>query len=139
MASRKGWNIAALAPPSFKGGAPPAPHPAWLRSGASQKSPPSYAVGMRQTLYVHQSGVTWCNRYYRNIGSIMETKRSHAAGKVSVPVRASVSFPSELYQRLEEIARQKKVSVAWVVRDAAERYVSEHLPSPMARTQRTKR
>lgn len=38
-------------------------------------------------------------------------------------VRASISFPSDLYETLEEIAKQKKVSLAWVIRDAAERYV----------------
>lgn len=43
----------------------------------------------------------------------------------SAATRASVTFPTELYQALEEIARLKKVSVAWVVRDAAERYVAE--------------
>jgi metal-responsive CopG/Arc/MetJ family transcriptional regulator len=43
-------------------------------------------------------------------------------------VRASISFPPELYQALEEIAHQKKVSLAWVVRDAAERYVSDKWP-----------
>ncbi len=42
--------------------------------------------------------------------------------------RASVSFPPELYRTLEEIAKQKKVSVAWVVRDAAERYVAAQWP-----------
>lgn len=42
--------------------------------------------------------------------------------------RASVTFPTALYQSLEEIARLKKVSVAWVVRDAAERYVAEQSP-----------
>lgn len=40
-------------------------------------------------------------------------------------VRASISFSSEIYQILENIAKQKKVSLAWVVRDAAERYVAE--------------
>ena len=40
-------------------------------------------------------------------------------------LRASVSFPPELYRILEEIAKQKKVSLAWVVRDAAERYVAD--------------
>ncbi len=40
-------------------------------------------------------------------------------------VRASISFPPDLYETLEEIARQKKVSLAWVVRDAAERYVAD--------------
>jgi metal-responsive CopG/Arc/MetJ family transcriptional regulator len=39
-------------------------------------------------------------------------------------VRASISFPPDLYETLEEIAKQKKVSLAWVVRDAAERYVA---------------
>ena len=39
-------------------------------------------------------------------------------------VRASISFPSELYETLDEIAKQKKVSLAWVVRDAAE-YVAD--------------
>ena len=38
-------------------------------------------------------------------------------------VRASISFPAALYETLEVIAKQKKVSMAWVVRDAAERYV----------------
>jgi hypothetical protein len=39
-------------------------------------------------------------------------------------VRASISFPPGLYGTLEKIAKQKKVSLAWVVRDAAERYVA---------------
>lgn len=42
--------------------------------------------------------------------------------------RASVSFPPTLYEELVRIAAQKKVSVAWVIREAAERYVSERYP-----------
>lgn len=42
--------------------------------------------------------------------------------------RASITFPPELYRTLEEIAKQKKVSVAWVVRDAAEKYVADQWP-----------
>lgn len=38
-------------------------------------------------------------------------------------VRASISFPADIYHSLEEIAKQKKVSLAWVVRDATGRYV----------------
>jgi metal-responsive CopG/Arc/MetJ family transcriptional regulator len=38
-------------------------------------------------------------------------------------VRASISFPPGLYETLEEIAHRKKVSLAWVVRDASEKYV----------------
>ncbi|WP_419856620.1 CopG family transcriptional regulator [Candidatus Palauibacter irciniicola] len=39
-----------------------------------------------------------------------------------------MSFPPELYKILKGIAREKKVSVAWVVRDAAEKYVAEQWP-----------
>lgn len=43
-------------------------------------------------------------------------------------VRATISFPSEIYETLEDIARQKKVSLAWVVRDASERYIADKWP-----------
>lgn len=39
-------------------------------------------------------------------------------------VRASISFPPDLYATLENIASKKKVSLAWVVRDAVEMYVA---------------
>jgi len=42
--------------------------------------------------------------------------------------RASITFPPELYQTLEAIAKQKKVSLAWVVREAAEQYVANQWP-----------
>lgn len=43
-------------------------------------------------------------------------------------MRTSVTLPSTVYQSLEDIAKKKKVSLAWVLRDAAERYVSEEWP-----------
>jgi predicted DNA-binding protein len=43
-------------------------------------------------------------------------------------VRASISFPPELYETLEVIAKEKKVSLAWVVRDAAEKYITDKWP-----------
>lgn len=42
--------------------------------------------------------------------------------------RASASVPPELYQTLQQIAKQKKVSTAWVIRDALDRYVSDQWP-----------
>ncbi|MBK7356041.1 CopG family transcriptional regulator [Propionivibrio sp.] len=42
--------------------------------------------------------------------------------------RTSVSFPADLYRTLAQIAEQKKVSVAWVIRDAAEKYISDRWP-----------
>lgn len=50
-------------------------------------------------------------------------KRSRQELKTS---RASVSFPTRIYGELEKIAEAKKVSIAWVVREAAERYVANH-------------
>ncbi len=39
-------------------------------------------------------------------------------------VRASISFPPDIYEMLELLAKQKKVSLAWVVREAAEKYIA---------------
>lgn len=51
-------------------------------------------------------------------------KRKQKASAPQAPsVRATISFPLDLYQTLDEIAGQKKVSLAWVVREAAEQYV----------------
>lgn len=43
-------------------------------------------------------------------------------------VRTSVSLPQGLHAELERIARDKKVSLAWVIRDAAEKYVAAQWP-----------
>ena len=43
-------------------------------------------------------------------------------------VRASISFPPEIYPTLEKIALRKRVPLAWVVRDAAEQYVAGERP-----------
>ena len=42
--------------------------------------------------------------------------------------QASVSFPVEIYRTAELIAEQKKVSIAWVVRDAVEKYIADQWP-----------
>ena len=59
-------------------------------------------------------------------------KRKSKEGKTEEPaaqsVRATISFPVDVYEALEEIARQKKVSLAWVVRDASEQYVTDKWP-----------
>jgi metal-responsive CopG/Arc/MetJ family transcriptional regulator len=52
--------------------------------------------------------------------------------RAKLVTRASITFPPKLYRTLEAIAKQKKVSVAWVVRDAAEKYVSEQSPHQRA-------
>lgn len=52
----------------------------------------------------------------------MSDKRADEAARQP---RASITFPPELYRSLEDLARDKKVSLAWVVREAAEVYVAE--------------
>jgi predicted DNA-binding protein len=49
-------------------------------------------------------------------------------GKTTHQPRASITFPPELYKTLEDLAKKKKVSIAWVVRDAAEKYVADQWP-----------
>lgn len=52
----------------------------------------------------------------------MAEKSTQKAKTVARP-RASVTFPRKLYRTLEMLAKEKKVSLAWVVREAAENYV----------------
>jgi predicted DNA-binding protein len=48
-------------------------------------------------------------------------------GEAAMP-RASVSFPPDVYKTLEDLAKKKKVSMAWVVREAVEKYVADQWP-----------
>lgn len=54
----------------------------------------------------------------------MKKRRAKAASSV----RISVSFSKETYRTLEQMAQNKKVSLAWVVRDAADAYVAAQWP-----------
>jgi hypothetical protein len=62
-----------------------------------------------------------------------ERKRRKRSGEES-SVRASISFPPDIYETLDEIAQQRKVSLAWVVREAVEKYIADMWPL-FARTQ----
>ena len=42
--------------------------------------------------------------------------------------RASITFPPEVYKTIEDLAKRKKVSIAWVVREAVEKYVADQWP-----------
>lgn len=43
-------------------------------------------------------------------------------------VRASISLSKRDHSELERIAEKKKVSLAWVVREAVERYLNQEAP-----------
>ena len=65
---------------------------------------------------------------------VQSPKESHMAVGLRRPrtlpptTRASVSFPADVYAELVRIAAAKKVSLAWVVREAAEKYVADQGP-----------
>ena len=49
-------------------------------------------------------------------------------GRKSTMPRVSVSLSPDVHATLERIAHEKKVSVAWVMRDAAEQYIADKWP-----------
>jgi Ribbon-helix-helix protein, copG family len=60
----------------------------------------------------------------------MATKSKRSAKPRAEPKawRSSVSFAPELHLTLEQLAKSKKVSVAWIVREAVEKYVADQWP-----------
>lgn len=58
-------------------------------------------------------------------------KRVEAANKKALStarVRVTITFPPDMYGTLAQIAEDKKVSLAWVVREAAEQYIGSKWP-----------
>lgn len=58
---------------------------------------------------------------------VTKDKFNKATQLVKAP-RQSVTFTAEIYAELERLAKEKKVSIAWVVREATERYIAEQYP-----------
>jgi predicted DNA-binding protein len=59
----------------------------------------------------------------------MAAKNQHAGkAKSDCMPRTSVSFPPKVYKSLEDLAAKKKVSMAWVVREAVEKYLVDEFP-----------
>ena len=59
---------------------------------------------------------------------IARKRRGRPTSSAPPSVRATVSLPRDVHQTLAALARQKKVSIAWVMRDAAEKYVADQWP-----------
>jgi hypothetical protein len=53
-----------------------------------------------------------------------QKRHSNERARLTRQPRASITFPPKLYRILESLAKEKKVSIAWVVREAAEQYVA---------------
>ena len=52
----------------------------------------------------------------------------HQKGRKSTMPRASVTLPADVHKTLEQIAQEKKVSVAWVIREAVDKYLADKWP-----------
>ncbi len=57
----------------------------------------------------------------------MKTTRRKTRKKGKMP-RTSVSFPPEVQDALSRLADKRKVSVAWVIREAVDRYLANETP-----------
>jgi len=100
-----------------------------------QPAPASDHSGARSALAPTQLSLAppWCKVAHQLIrqclGHARNKRHCDLKPKRDSASRASVTFPSELYEMLEAIARSKKVAVAGVVHDdATERYVAEQWP-----------
>jgi len=80
---------------------------------------------------IHRYGELWCGAILpRELSDMTRGAKRKEKPKPTEgsSVRATISFPSDMYQTLEQIAGQKKVSLAWVVREAAEHYIADKWP-----------
>jgi len=58
----------------------------------------------------------------------MVEKRQRRKVRRGIQPRVSVTFPPDVYSTLVDLAKKRKVSLAWIVRDAAEKYVADQWP-----------
>ena len=79
---------------------------------------------------IHRYGELWCYTQTKWVMSLTRgaKRKEKPVMDENSSIRATISFPAELYKALEDIARQNRVSLAWVVRDAAEHYVADKWP-----------
>jgi metal-responsive CopG/Arc/MetJ family transcriptional regulator len=59
---------------------------------------------------------------------MVQNPNSISGPKSEQTFRLSVTLSEEIYSSLERIARTKKVSMAWVIREAAEKYIGDEAP-----------
>lgn len=58
----------------------------------------------------------------------MAAKRRTSKVRSGMQPRVSVTFPPEMYSTLVDLAKKRKVSLAWIVREAADKYVADQGP-----------
>ena len=55
----------------------------------------------------------------------------NTTGQRSSGTRITVTIPPQDYSAVRSMAKNKKVSAAWIVRDAVEKYIQRETPSPL--------
>jgi Ribbon-helix-helix protein, copG family len=76
----------------------------------------------------HRFDVKWCAKLKGVSMASRKQKVGRPASTQPRMVRTSVGLPPDLYRTIEAIAKDKKVSTAWVVRDAVDQYVKDRWP-----------
>lgn len=74
------------------------------------------------------SGVPWITVVHRT----KHNQAAHSGESNPSGTRMSVTLPADHYKQIQQLAAKKKVSIAWVVRDAVDQYVAAH-SDPKAR------
>jgi hypothetical protein len=65
---------------------------------------------------------------HRHVIRAMQRKRAEWKNTSRRVVRSSGSLQAHIYRTFEALACRKKVSAAWVLRDAAEKYAADKWP-----------
>ncbi len=73
---------------------------------------------------------TWCITVNKELPAMINIITNERSKKT---VRASISFPAEDYEKLERLASEKKVSLAWMVREAVSVFLQNN-PTSKDRT-----
>jgi hypothetical protein len=74
----------------------------------------------------HNDAVALPSSCNRGVSGMAAT--SAKTDKEKRTVRTTISVPKENLEELERLAKQKRVSVAWVIRDAIEHYLTKQSP-----------
>jgi hypothetical protein len=70
-----------------------------------------------------QTDAVWCGVMHCDAEQRMATTTDEDESTV----RTTVTIPKSSYSEIEKIARDKRVSVAWVVREAVAEYLAENV------------
>lgn len=65
------------------------------------------------------AGVKWCTVVSAEMPELTESEKT---------VRVSITIPAEDYADIKKTAEGKRVSIAWVVRDALRGYLKDQAP-----------